>query len=54
LTLQRLGRIMARRHRRAKEAVMRNISLTTAGAFCALVLVAGFVIGIALMASGGV
>jgi hypothetical protein len=33
---------------------MRNISLTTAGAFCALVLVAGFVIGIALMASGGV
>jgi hypothetical protein len=33
---------------------MRNISLTTAGAFCALVLVAGFVIGIVLMASGGV
>jgi hypothetical protein len=45
---------MARRQRRAKEAVMRNISLTTAGAFCALVLVAGFVIGIVLMASGGV
>jgi hypothetical protein len=54
LTPQRLGRMMARRQRRAKEAVMRNISLTTAGAFCALVLVAGFVIGIVLMASGGV
>lgn len=33
---------------------MRNVTLTTAGAVCALVTVAGFAIGIALMASGGV
>ncbi len=33
---------------------MRNISLATAGAVCALITVAGFVIGIALMASSGV
>ncbi len=33
---------------------MRNISLTTAGAVCALITVAGFVTGIVLMASSGV
>jgi uncharacterized protein DUF4386 len=33
---------------------MRNPSLATAGAVCALITVAGFVIGIALMASSGV
>jgi hypothetical protein len=33
---------------------MKNISLATAGAVCALITVAGFVIGFALMASSGV
>lgn len=33
---------------------MRNLSLTTVGAVCALVTVGGFVLGIALMASSGV
>ena len=33
---------------------MRNISLATAGAVCALITVAGFVIGVALMASSGI
>jgi hypothetical protein len=33
---------------------MKNLSLATAGAVCALLTVAGFVVGIALMASNGV
>jgi hypothetical protein len=33
---------------------MRNISLATAGAVCALITVVGFVVGIVLMASSGV
>lgn len=33
---------------------MKNVSLVTAGAVCALLTVAGFVVGIALMASSGV
>jgi hypothetical protein len=33
---------------------MKTVSLATAGAVCALITVAGFVIGIAFMASSGV
>ena len=37
-----------------KGATMRNLSLATVGAVCALVTVAGFFVGIVLTASGGV
>jgi hypothetical protein len=48
------GRGAGGTRRIAKESAMRNLSLRTAGAWSALVLVAGFVIGIVFMASSGV
>jgi hypothetical protein len=38
----------------ANDAAMRELSLRTAGAWCAILLVAGFIIGIVLMATNGV